>query len=371
MGLFDKFKGELIDIIEWIDDTNDTLGWRFERHQNEIKNGAKMTVREGQKAAFINKGQLADVFDPGMYTLNTENLPFLSTIMGWAHGFNSPFKAEVYFISTRLFTDMKWGTPNPIMLRDPEFGPIRIRARGNYSIQVLDVPTFIKDLVGTDGNFNTNEISDQLRNILITRFTDMIGESKLSALDMASQYNEMSDMLLEKVKPDFERYGITIEKALIENITLPETVEQALDKRSSMGIIGDMSKYSQYQMAESMDDLAKNPGGGGMAAGGMGMGMGMAMANQMSNMMNQPGQQGQQAPPPPPPQKKFHVVVNGKQQGPFPMQAIVQHIQSGSIKKETLVWTQGMPQWSAAGTVGELASFFQQSTPPPPPPPSS
>ncbi len=183
MGLLKKIKGEFIDIIEWLDPTNDTIVHRFERHQNEIKMGAKLTVRESQVGVFINEGQIADVFEPGMHSLTTENMPILSTLKGWKYGFNSPFKAEVYFVNTKKFTDNKWGTPNPIMLRDPEFGPIRIRAFGNYEFRVKDATTFIKDIVGTDGSFTKDEVTDQLRNIILTRFTDAIGEAKKVVLE--------------------------------------------------------------------------------------------------------------------------------------------------------------------------------------------
>ncbi|HOG20713.1 MAG TPA: SPFH domain-containing protein, partial [Salinivirgaceae bacterium] len=240
MGLWSKIKGEFIDIIEWLDPTQNTMAYRFERYNNEIKHGAKLTVRESQVAVFINEGEIADVFQPGMYTLETQNLPILSTLKGWKHGFNSPFKAEVYFINTKQFVDLKWGTPNPVMLRDAEFGPIRIRAFGNYSMQVTDAVKFIKGIVGTDGNFTSEKISEQLKNIAVTRFTDAIGESKIPVLDMAANYNEVSSFCEGQIRPDFEEYGINLTKFLISSITLPPAVEEALDKRSSMGIIGDM-----------------------------------------------------------------------------------------------------------------------------------
>jgi len=191
MGLLDKIRGEFIDISEWTDPAGDTMVYRFDRHDNEIKMGAKLTVREGQVAVFINKGQLADVFEPGMYTLETDNMPILSTLMGWKHGFHSPFKAEVYFVSTRRFTDLKWGTKHPITLRDAEFGPVRLRAFGTYVIRVSDAGAFIREIVGTDGHFTTDEITDQLRNIIVSRFADIIGESKIPAPDMAANYDQL------------------------------------------------------------------------------------------------------------------------------------------------------------------------------------
>lgn len=375
MGIWDKIKGEFIDIVEWLDDTNNTMVYRFERHQNEIKNGAKLTVREGQIAVFINEGQIADVFKPGMYSLTTENLPILSTLKGWKYGFNSPFKAEVYFISTRQFTDQKWGTPNPVMLRDPEFGPIRIRANGNYALKVKDAPTFIREIVGTDGDFTTDEVTNQLRNVIVTRFTDAIGESKIPVLDMASNYDEVSSFCQTKIKPEFEEYGIELTKFLIASITLPPNVEEALDKRSSMGIIGDMGKYTQYQTANAIGDAANNPAGGGMGEG-MGMGMGFAMAGTMMNSMNQANQGTQQAqpqaggaPPPVPGAVKFFMAVNGQQMGPYDMGTMQQMVQSGQMTRESLVWKEGMANWTAAGQVPELGQVFGAVPPPPPPPP--
>lgn len=191
MGLWDKLLGEFVDVIQWTDDSNDTLVYRFERQGNEIKYGAKLTVREGQVAVFVNEGQLADTFQPGMYELKTNNLPILSTLQAWQHGFESPFKAEVYFFSTRRFTDLKWGTQNPVMLRDPEFGPIRLRAFGSYAIRIKDAPTFLREIVGTDGRFTTDEITNQLRNMIVSRFTNTLGQSKIPALDLAGNYDQL------------------------------------------------------------------------------------------------------------------------------------------------------------------------------------
>ncbi len=369
MGLFSKIKGEFIDIIEWLDSTNNTIVHRFERHNNEIKIGAKMTVRESQIAVFINEGTIADVFPPGMYTLKTENLPVLSTLKGWKYGFNSPFKAEVYFVNTKKFTDLKWGTPNPIMLRDPEFGPIRIRAFGAYEFRISDATAFIKGVAGTDGDFTTDEITNQLRNIIITRFTDAIGEAKIPILDMAANYDEVSELVGKKLIPEYAEYGVDMTKFLVSNISLPKNVEEALDKRSSMGVIGDLGKYQQFQTAEAMEAAANNPSGGG-ASEGMGLGMGMAMASQMMGSMNQPQQQGQQAantPPPTPPTIAFHIVVNGQQQGPFDMNTLQQMVKSNQITKDTLVWKAGLANWIAANKAPELTSLFMAVPLPPPP----
>ncbi|HOE04373.1 MAG TPA: SPFH domain-containing protein [Bacteroidales bacterium] len=376
MGLLNKLKAEFIDIIEWLDPTNDTIVHRFERYQNEIKMGAKLTVRESQVAVFINEGQIADVYAPGMYTLSTENMPILSTLKGWKYGFNSPFKAEVYFVNTKKFLDNKWGTPNPVMLRDPEFGPIRIRAFGVYEFRVKDAATFIRDIVGTDGTFTTEQVTNQLRNIIVTRFTDAIGEARIPVLDMASNYNEVSDIVGKKIIEEYGVYGLEMTKFLISNISLPPNVEEALDKRSSMGIIGDLGKYTQFQAANAMEAAATNPGGGA-ASEGMGMGMGFAMAGQMMNAMNQgnqqqqhqqaPQQQSGMMPPPLPGQVKFFVAINGQQAGPFDVATLSQYATQGQINRDTMVWREGMPGWAKAGDQAELGSIFG-SVPPPLPP---
>ena len=369
MAIWDKIRGELVDIIEWMDPSSDTMVHRFERHGNEIKHGAKLTVREGQAAVFIKEGKLADVFNPGMYTLDTQNLPIISTLEGWRHGFESPFKAEVYFISTRRFTNLKWGTKNPIMLRDAEFGPLRLRMFGTYCVRVVNPVAFIKEIVGTDGTFTTDEIIEQLRNLIVARFSDLVAESKIPALDLAANYDEFGAFATERLHPDFEAYGLDVTNLLVENISLPPAVEEALDKRASMGVIGNLQKYTQFQAANAMEAAANNPGG--EAAGGMGLGMGFAMANQMAQGFSQQAQQpAQSAPPGPPPipgQTQYYVAINGQQAGPFPVATLQQQAQQGQLTAETLVWAQGMANWIAAGQVPELQALFQQGPPPIPP----
>jgi membrane protease subunit (stomatin/prohibitin family) len=359
MGLFDKIRGEFIDIIEWMDPSSDTMVYRFDRHNNEIKMGAKLTVREGQAAVFINKGQIADVFKPGMYTLQTDNMPVMSTLMGWKHGFESPFKAEVYFVSTRRFTDLKWGTKHQIILRDVEFGPIRVRAFGTYEVRITNPARFIEEVVGTDGHFTKDEITGQLRNLIVSRFADIIGESRIPILDLASNYDELGKFITMKIASDFRSYGLEVTRMLVENISLPEAVEKAMDKRSSMGIIGDLTRYTQFQAAEAMEAAASNPDG--TAAGGMGMGMGFAMANQMGKAM-------QGAPPPLPGQAvTFYIALHGHQSGPHDLNALQGFVQGGQLTADTLVWCQGMAEWTPAGKVGELARLFQAMPPPLPP----
>jgi membrane protease subunit (stomatin/prohibitin family) len=362
MGLFDKIRGELIDIIEWTDSSNDTMVYRFQRYHNEIKMGAKLTVREGQVCVFVNKGQIADVFEPGMYTLETDNMPVLSTLRGWAHGFNSPFKAEIYFVSTRRFTNLKWGTKHPITLRDAEFGPVRLRAFGTYVIKVVDSKVLIREIVGTDGHFTTDEITDQLRNLIVSRFADVIGESKIPVLELAANYDELSQFVTDKIKQDFTNYGLELSTMLVENISLPETVEEAIDKRASMGAIGDLHKYTQFQAANAMEDAAKNPNG--TAGGGMSMGMGFAMANQMGQAMSGQAGGSAAAPPPLPQSAKYYAALDGQQAGPFDLAALQKHAQSGQLTRQTLVWREGMSDWIPAEQAEELKSIFSTAPPP-------
>lgn len=368
MSFWDKIKGELIDIVEWLDDTHDTLVYRFERHGNEIKNEAQLIVREGQAALFVNEGQLADVFvTAGTFTLITRNLPVLSTLKGWKYGFNSPFKAEVYFVSTRRFTNLKWGLKNPLMMRDPEFGVVRIRAFGTYGLLVADPGRLLKQLVSTSPTFSTDDIKDQIRNIIVSRFADILGESKIPVLDLAANYNELGAFILKQIQPEMLDFGLEVTNMMVENISLPPNVEETLDKRTNMGIVGDLSAYTQYQAAQSIEAAAKNPGGA--AAAGIGMGMGFAMANQMVGAMSNPSQQhaASAAAPPLPDQAAFHVAIDGQAAGPFNMAGLKQLVQSGKLTRETLVWKQGMENWTAAGQIPELQNLFAAAPPPLPP----
>lgn len=366
MAFWDKLKGELIDIIEWLDDSNNTLVHRFERYGNEIKYGARLVVREGQAAIFVNEGKLADVFTPGTYQLETRNIPILSTLKGWVHGFESPFKAEVYFVSTRRFTDQKWGTKNPITLRDAEFGPVRVRAFGTYAVRVTDPATFLREIVGTDGHFTTEEIVGQLRNLIVARFSDAIGESRIPVLDLAANYEELGTFVTTKIAPDFASYGLALATLLVENISLPPEVEAALDKRSSMGILGNLDNFAKFQAATAMEKAAENPGGGGAAAG-LGLGAGFAMAGQMASAF-QPAAQPGATPPPPPPAVQFHVAVNGQTTGPFDLPALRLQAQGGTFTRATLVWRAGQTAWLPAGEVSDLNAVFAAVPPPPPPP---
>jgi membrane protease subunit (stomatin/prohibitin family) len=372
MDLFGKILGQFIDIVQWLDDSNDTLAYRFERQGNEIKNGAKLIVRPGQMAVFVNEGQVAqstsetnkgvaDAFGPGTYTLETQNLPILSTLQGWKYGFNSPFKAEVYFFSMRTFTGLKWGTPNPIILRDPELGPVRLRAFGNYALRISDPRLLLEKLISTDGRFEVEEIADQLRALLVSRFAAWVGKSNLSVFDFAAQYPMMGDALREALSPDFHAYGLEIEAVLVENVTLPEEVERALDKRSQMGVIGDLGKYTQFQAANALEESAKNPSGGNPF---LTAGLGVAVGQQVAQGMAGASSQAQSGPPPLPGSSPWFVAVNGAQQGPFDANAVKGMVASGQLTRDSLVWQQGMGAWTKAGEVAALKDAFGAVPPP-------
>lgn len=288
MGLMDAIRSQFIEVIEWLDDSGNTLLYRFPVQGQEIKNGARLTVRESQTAVFVFQGQIADVFPPGLYTIDGGNTPVLSKLGAWMHGFNSPFKAEVYFVNTKQFTDLKWGTANPVMMRDTDFGMVRLRAFGIYSIRVVDPRAFIKEVAGTNGHFVTEDIEGQLKRTLVSGFSDALAESKIAALDLASNYDELGKFVRSKLSDEFKSYGLELTKYLIENISLPEEVEAAMDKRTSMGVIGDVGRYAQFQAADAMRDAAQNTSGGAGTGAGLGAGfaIGNAMAGAMTNAMN-------------------------------------------------------------------------------------
>ena len=372
MGIFDFLSGQFIDVIHWVDDTRDTMVWRFEREGHEIKYGAKLTVREGQSAVFVHEGQLADVFTPGLYMLETNNMPIMTTLQHWDHGFKSPFKSEIYFVNTTRFTDLKWGTKNPIMLRDPEFGPTRIRAYGTYSVRVKDPALFMTEIVGTDGEFTMDEISFQVRNIIVQEFSRVIAGSGIPVLDMAANTADLGKMIAAEISQIVAGYGLSIPEFYIENISLPPAVEEALDKRTSMGLAGDLGKFTQYSAAEAMTKAAANPNGGGGMGAGLGMGMGMAMANQMAGQgpwgaQNSAPAAAHAAPPPPPPvEHVWHIAENGATKGPFSKAKLGRMAQAGEITRETYVWTAGQDGWMRAEDVQELAQLFTILPPPPP-----
>jgi membrane protease subunit (stomatin/prohibitin family) len=374
MGIFDFLTGEFIDVIHWTDDTRDTMVWRFEREGHEIKYGAKLTVREGQAAVFVHEGQLADVFTPGLYMLETNNMPIMTTLQHWDHGFKSPFKSEIYFVNTTRFNDLKWGTKNPIMARDPEFGPVRLRSYGTYSVRVADPARFLTEIVGTDGEFTMDEISFQIRNIIVQEFSKVIAGSGIPVLDMAANTGDFGKIVAEAIDPVVSQYGLTIPELYIENISLPPAVEAALDDRTSRGIAGNLNDHMKWKAAEAL-------GQGGMAGGAMEAGMGAALGMQMGAMATGAtnagpwGAAGQTtapaaaspAPPPPPVEHVWHIAENGKTSGPFSKARLGRMAEEGGLTRETYVWTAGQDGWKKAEDVAELAQLFTIMPPPPPP----
>ena len=297
MGLFSKLAGQFVDVIEWKDATDDTMVYRYDRNGKDIMMGAQLTVRESQVAVMVNEGKLADVFQPGRYELSTQNMPILTALKSWKYGFNSPFKAEVYFVNTKQFLDQKWGTSNPVMMRDAEFGMVRLRAFGIYAFSVDDPVVFLKQVFGTTALMTTEGVTGQIKRTLVSGLSDAIAQSKIPALDLAANYDELSQYALNTLSPRLQPLGLKLNAFIIENISLPEEVEKAMDKRTSMGVVGDLNKYTHFQAAEAMRDAAQNPGGGaGMSAG---MGIGMAMNQILQQSVNaQPAQQpAQQAAP--------------------------------------------------------------------------
>ena len=299
MGLLDILKGQLIDVIEWTDSSRDTMVYKYDMNGKEIMMGAQLTVRESQVAIFVNEGQLADVFQPGRYELQTSNMPIMTALKSWKFGFNSPFKADVYFVNTKQFLDCKWGTSNPVMMRDSEFGMIRLRAFGIYSFRVTDPTTFLKEVFGTSALFKADGVEGQIKRMIVSGLSDAIAESKIPALDLAANYDELAGYAMAALNPKLAALGLGLASFVIENISLPEEVEKAMDRRTSMGVVGDLNRYTQFQAAEAMREAANNPNGG-MAGMGVGMGAGMSMAqmfNQSMNMAQQPQQPVQQAQP--------------------------------------------------------------------------
>ncbi|MGE3259335.1 MAG: SPFH domain-containing protein [Geobacter sp.] len=367
MALWDKLKGELIDIIQWLDDSNDTLLYRFPRYNNEIKYNAKLVVREGQMAVFINEGQIADVFGPGTYTLTTRNLPALATLKGWKYGFESPFKAEVYFCSTRQFTNLKWGTPGPCTMRDPEFGAVRVTAFGLYAMKIKDPTVFIREIAGTDSDFSIDEIQENLKGKIGLRIKELLPELQIPVIELESKVVTLGKMLQERIAPAFEGFGISLTEVQVQDVGLPEEVERAIDKAGAMRVIGNLQTFTQYETANAIKDAANNPGG--LAAAGAGVGIGLGMGGQMAGAMGsmataQPQQAAGMTPPPLPVQVQLFVALDGKQAGPFELPTLQQMVQAGQLTRETLVWKQGMDAWSAAGNLTELASLFASAPPP-------
>ena len=352
MGLFSWLFGQFIDVIEWTDNSQDTMVYRFNRQGNEIKYGAKLTVRESQMAVFVNEGVIADILGPGIYELETKNIPILTSLQHWDHGFNSPFKAEVYFISTKRFIDLKWGTKNPIMVRDPEFDMVRLRAFGTYEIRINDAKTFLNEIVGTDGHFTTDEVEAQLTNLIVSKFATIMGQDDTPALDLAANYEKFGTYITEHMAPSFTEYGLELTRMLVENISLPEDVEKAIDKRTSRAVTGDLDEHIKYQSGEALGNSE------GSASDMVGMGAGMAMGQQMAESMKKKST---------PPElvaseTQYFVAINGNSEGPFPIDTIHAYVQNGKITHKTRMWTEGMEAWDEASNV--VSDVFAKTPPP-------
>ncbi|MDR0791759.1 MAG: SPFH domain-containing protein [Chitinophagaceae bacterium] len=368
MSFFDKLKHEFVDIIEWQDNTGDTLVWKFPRFQDEIKMGAKLVVRESQQAVFMNEGKIADVFPPGTHSLETQNMPILSTLKGWKYGFNSPFKADVFFVSSKQFVDQRWGTKNAITINDDRFGMIELRAFGTYAFRIDDAGKFIKEIAGTNGEFTTDGINGQLRSLIVNKFTNTIGNGNIPIDKVAGSVEELSGLCQEKLNTDFDAYGLKITTFLVENVSMPDDIKKEIFEYSRLNKI-DMQKLAQMKAAKSIETAAANPGGiGGMGVGvGVGVGMGNLMANTMGtamNNLNQTPPASAVAPPPIPQAIQYFVADSGKQTGPFDTAQLTQMAQSGALKRDSLVWKTGMAAWAQASAVDDLSSLFNNVPPP-------
>jgi membrane protease subunit (stomatin/prohibitin family) len=287
MDLWQRARGEFVDVISWDEDGSDTLLHRFARQGDAIKWGAQLIVREGQQAVFVNEGRIADCFGPGRYRLETRNLPILTSLLAVPTAMESPFKAEVYFVATRQFTDLKWGTRHPVILRDAELGPVRLRGFGSYCLRVQDPQQLIRELNGSNPHFAVEDVSEQLRNLIVSRLADLLGESPLPVLDLAARYDELALGLQQRLAREWEQFGLQLTTLLIESLTLPPEVEAALDRRTAIGLTGDLAAFRTYQEGIALEKAAANPAGG--AAAGAGLAMGFALGGGLS------------APPPPPP----------------------------------------------------------------------
>lgn len=359
--VFGFLGGEFVDVITWLDETRDTMVWRFQRHGNAIKYGAKLTVREGQAAVFIHEGQLADVFGPGMYMLETNNMPIMTTLQHWDHGFDSPFKSEVYFINTTRFNDQKWGTKNPIIARDPEFGPVRLRAFGSYAMRVADPAKFLTEIVGTDGEFTADEISEQIRNIIVQDVSQILAKSGIPVLDMAGNTADLGRLVTTAIEGRIAEYGLSIPEFYIENISLPPEVEKALDKRTSMGVVGDLNKYMQFNAAEGL--AQPNSAMGATMGAAMGAGMGAAMGAAGPWGAAPAAALPPAAPPPLPTRAQWHVAIGGESKGPFSEGDLAAMAANGTLNAGSLVWSAGQDGWKSAAET-PLAKMLVVAPPP-------
>src|SRR5579871_2456129 len=283
MSLRDFLSKQFIDVIDWVEPGDGILAYRFPMQDREIQNGGKLTVRDSQMAVFVNEGRVADVFGPGLYTLNTNTLPILTYLMNWDKAFKSPFKSDVYYFSTRMQTNQRWGTATPITIRDKEFGAIRMRGYGIYAYKIADPKVFYQKVSGTRDIYNVGDLEGQLRNTIVARMTDSFAQSSVPFLDMAANQGALAEKIAATMKPAFTDFGLSLESFVVENISLPDELQKLLDQRIGMNMFGDMGKYTQFQVAQSIPVAAANEGQGGVAGIGVGLGAGLTMAQTMMN----------------------------------------------------------------------------------------
>ncbi len=369
MGLFDSIKGQLIDIVEWMAPDPDILAHRFERRGNEIKMGAQLVVRPGQSAIFVNEGKLADTLSPGTHTLSTQNLPVLSDLRGWKYGFNSPFKAEVYFINRVTLSNRKWGTPNPVMLRDKDLGVVRLRAFGAYAYAIEDAAKFFQASVGTLETVVAQDLETQVKASIVSALSDALGEAQIPAFDLAAKYAELSALVEKALTEKLSFYGLAVKQFVIENISLPPEVEAMIDKRSSMGVVGNVDQYLKFNVADKAGEAISQPGGlaGTLAGAGLGLSLGSQMASAFAGTGPGAGVAGSPTPPPlaphaamppPLPSVSIFVALGGQQAGPFNSAQLRQMAMDRQILPDTMVWKEGMAAWSAASALPEVAALF-------------
>ncbi len=367
MTLRDFIQGEFIDIVEWLETSPDAMAWRFDRPDNEIKNGAKLIVRPGQLALFVDQGSVADVFQPGSHELLTKNLPLLSRLRGWKYGFESPFKAEIVFVSTRQFTNLKWGTKSPVMTTDPQLGAIRLRAYGTYAMRVRDPESFVRELVGANSSFTIGQISDQIRDMVASRFGELLGERPIPLLQLAANYRELGEQASDKLAPELTRFGVELTQLVVESIALPDEVAATLDQKTRLGLLGgDIGAYAQLQAADAIRDSARNQGTGGAGAA---IGVGLGMANYLSGAAGKsfpvpaPAPPSASAPPPLPTALSIWLGVRGTPTGPLDLVALKQHFRDGTLTRETLAWRAGMAEWKPASELPELEGVLKGTSP--------
>ena len=345
MTLREFLVGELIDIIEWNDDSDDTMAWRFSRPKSEIKNGAQLIVRPGQMAILVDQGKIADVFQSGRHELTTANMPLLSSFRGWKYGFESPFKADVLFLATKQFVGRKWGTANPIILNDKSLGPVRLRAYGTYAVRVTDARRFVEEIVGATSLFTVDQISDQLRDIVVAKVSGALAESNITVYELSTKYEEVGAAAQREIADQVKQLGLDVTQLVIENVSLPPEVEATIDQKTRMNMLDNLDRYTRLQSADAIRDAARNPNGG--AAAGIGIAVGAALGQRAGAGAAQTSVE-----PPPLPTVMWYYAQGSERKGPVEESAL---IQMGVLTAGTLVWKAGMSGWAAASTVPELA----------------